>query len=278
VHVLPAAQSAEVQHAPIGMQLPATAQTFIPGMQAHTPPGPVHAVPGAVQSLDVQHEPAAMQLFVMEHTVCPAAHVGLIVHAPPMHAPLLHAVPHAPQFVGSEARFASHPSVHEPLQLAKPGLHTQPVPSHETVLGSPPPASPASANEVVTEPCPLGTKVSATLKGAFAVTLETTGLVTHVGAAIAMEGHATGKAAPTNVSVPTGSPLSGNVAPWFDVTGNTLVTVVPPPATAIWMHWTPDGTVISAAARPVFSTAHGSEEEQRVRPRPSAVVRRSIDE
>jgi hypothetical protein len=209
-------------------------QTFCPGMQAHVPPGPVHEVPVTVQSLDVQHEELGMQAFVMEHILCPDGQVpGIepIAHAPAMHAPL-HALPHAPQFAGSDETFTSHPSVHEPLQLAKPGLHTQPVSSQETVLGSPP-ASPASTNPVVTVPCPLGTNVSATLKGAFAVTLETTGLVTQVATAVAMEGHATENAAPTNVSVPTGSPVSGKVAPWFDVTGNRSVTVDPPPATAI---------------------------------------------
>ena len=88
------------------------------------------AFAGAVQT--VVHVPQWAGLFwrlkhVPEQRVVPDAHV--LVQLPTEHTVLVgHTVPHAPQFLRSELRSSSQPSLARPLQSPNPGLQVEPHP------------------------------------------------------------------------------------------------------------------------------------------------------
>jgi hypothetical protein len=100
----------------------------------HAPP--VHDAPanGKLQAFPqlpqfaTDEESAVSQPFVASPSQLPkpALHEPT-THAPPLHEPAAfgyeHPLPHAPQFVASVFRFASHPFADEPSQLPKPDGH-----------------------------------------------------------------------------------------------------------------------------------------------------------
>ncbi len=150
-------------------------------------------------------------------------------HSPLMQAvPGLHANPHAPQLFGSDARL------------------TQTAP--QSTSGAAHVAPPSSgAKPTPTFAWPFGCSVSDTLVTCWATSVAPAGSLIHVAWVLDVTpAHADGYASPTNVSAPSGRPISFKTAEVPGVTSERLVTVRAP-VTSISTHPTIGGTAVIAA-------------------------------